>query len=167
MHSTERGDHVGKNVSYRDILRHRANRMSQRQIASACGCARSTVQDVLKKADENGVSWEDVAGLSESAAYELIRGRPQQSSEFAAIDYERVKAEMDRDHTMTLTILWEEYAMLAARNKERAYGYSRFCERYADWCDEHDVAVTRKFIPGDLGEFDWALPVSSGNAHYR
>lgn len=56
VHSTERGDHVGKNVSYRDILRHRANRMSQRQIASACGCARSTVQDVLKKADENGVS---------------------------------------------------------------------------------------------------------------
>jgi transposase len=162
VHSTERGDHVGKNVSYRDILRHRANRMSQRQIASACGCARSTVQDVLKKADENGVSWEDVAGLSESAAYELIRGRPQQSSEFAAIDYGRVKAEMDRDHTMTLTILWEEYAMLAARNKERAYGYSRFCERYADWCDEHDVAVTRKFIPGDLGEFDWNLPVSSG-----
>ena len=69
---------------------------------------------------------------------------------------------MDRDHTMTLTILWEEYAMLAARNKERAYGYSRFCERYADWCDEHDVAVTRKFIPGDLGEFDWALSVLTG-----
>ena len=155
---------MGKNVSYRDILRHRANRMSQRQIASACGCARSTVQDVLKKADENGVSWEDVAGLSESAAYELIRGRPQQSSEFAAIDYERVKAEMDRDHTMTLTILWEEYAMLAARNKERAYGYSRFCERYADWCDEHDVAVTRKIVPGDLGEFDWALSAPTDKA---
>ncbi len=100
--STERGDHVGKSVSYRDILRHRANRMSQRQMAPACGCARSTVQDVLKRADENGVSWEDVAGMSEGAAHELIRGRPQQSSEFAAIDCGRVKAEMDRDHTMTL-----------------------------------------------------------------
>ena len=128
MRSTERGDHVGK-------------------IASAYRCARSTVQDVLKKADENGVSWEDVAGLSESAAYELIRGRPQQSSEYAAIDYGRVKAEMDRDHTMTLTILWEEYAMLAARNKERTYGYSRFCERYVDWCDEHDVLRTMKNGP--------------------
>jgi len=47
---------VGKNVSYRDILRHNANRMSQSQIASACGCARSTVQDVLKQAAEKGVS---------------------------------------------------------------------------------------------------------------
>ncbi len=144
-------------VSYRDILRHHANRMSQRQIASACGCARSTVQDVLKRACERGVTWEDVAGLSEVAAYELKRGRPRdQSSGFATIDFERVKAEMERDRTMTLTILWEEYAMLAARNDERPYGYSRFCELYAMWCDEHDVAVTRKFIPGDLGEFDWA-----------
>jgi hypothetical protein len=64
---------VGKNVSYRDILRHHANRMSQSQIANACGCARSTVQDVLKKAAEKGVSREDVAGLSEQAAYELVR----------------------------------------------------------------------------------------------
>lgn len=157
--------HVNGSVSYRDILRHHANRMSQSQIASACGCARSTVQDVLKRACEKGVTWEDVAGLSETAAYELIRGRPRdQSSGFAAIDHERIKAEMERDRTMRLTILWEEYAMLAARNGERPYGYSRFCELYAKWCDEHDVAVTRKFIPGDHGEFDWALPVSNGKA---
>lgn len=150
-------------VSYRDILRHEANHMSQRQIASTCGCARSTVQDVLKRACEKGVTWEDVAGLSEVATYELVRGRPRdQSSEFAAIDFDRVKAEMERDRTMTLALLWEVYAMLAARNDERPYGYSRFCELYARWCNEHDVAVTRKFIPGDLGEFDWNLPVSNG-----
>ena len=69
-----------RNVSYRDILRHHANRMSQSQIASACGCARSTVQDVLKKAGEKGVSWDDVAGLSEAAAYELVRGRLRDQS---------------------------------------------------------------------------------------
>jgi hypothetical protein len=142
--------------------------MSQSQIASACGCARSTVQDVLKRACEKGVTWEDVAGLSETAAYELIRGRPRdQSSGFAAIDHERIKAEMERDRTMRLTILWEEYAMLAARNGERPYGYSRFCELYAKWCDEHDVAVTRKFIPGDLGEFDCRLPLLTGNAQSK
>ena len=148
---------MGKNVSYRDILRHHANRMSQSQIANACGCARSTVQDVLKKAEEKGVSWEDVAGLSERAAYELVRGRPRDQSEgFAEIDFERVRREMGRDRTMTLSLLWEEYAMLAARNHEKPYSYTRFCELYAAWCDERDTAVTRKYIPGDLGEFDWA-----------
>ena len=149
--------YVKNNVSYRDILRHEANGMSQAQIAAACACARSTVQDVLKKAGEKGVSWEDVAGLSEQAAFELIRGRPkEQASGFAPIDYEAIQKEMQRDRTMTLQLLWEEYAMLAARNHDRAYGYSRFCELYAKWCDKHDTAVTRRYIPGDLGEFDWA-----------
>jgi len=148
---------VGKNVSYRDILRHHANSMSQSQIATACGCARSTVQDVLKKAGEKGVSWNDVAGLSEQAAYELVRGRPRDQSEgFAEIDFEQVQREMERDRTMTLSLLWEEYAMLAARNSEKPYSYTRFCELYAAWCEEHDTAVTRKYIAGDLGEFDWA-----------
>lgn len=101
-----------RNVSYRDILRHHANRMSQSQIASACGCARSTVQDVLKKAGEKGVSWDDVAGLSEAGAYELVRGRPRdQSAGFAEIDFPKVQREMERDRTMTLTLLWEEPAM--------------------------------------------------------
>ena len=72
---------MGKSVSYRDILRHHANRMSQSQIATACGCARSTVQDVLKRAGEKGVSWDDVASLSEQAAYELVRDRPRDQSE--------------------------------------------------------------------------------------
>ena len=148
---------MGGNVSYRDILRCRANRMSQSQTASACGCARSTVQDVLKRADEAGVSWDDVAGLSEAAAYELVRGVPRErSSGFAAIDFEKVADEMARDRTMTLTLLWEEYAMLAARDGGKPYGYSRFCELYAAWCDEHDKAATRRYTPGDLGEFDWA-----------
>ena len=148
---------MGKNVSYRDILRHHANRMSQSQIASACGCARSTVQDVLKRADEKGVVWDDVAGLSEQAAYELVRGRPRDQSEgLAGIDFEKVRRETERDRTMTLSLLWEEYAMLAARNSEKPYSYTRFCELYAAWCDERGVAVTRKYIPGDLGEFDWA-----------
>ena len=38
MHSIGRSDRVGKSVSYRDILRHGVNRMSQGQIASVCGC---------------------------------------------------------------------------------------------------------------------------------
>ena len=100
---------MGKNVSYRDILRHHANSMSQSQIATACGCARSTVQDVLKRAGEKGVSWNDVAGLSEQAAYELVRGRPRDQSEgFAEIGFERVWREMGHNPTITLSLLWEE-----------------------------------------------------------
>lgn len=84
--------HVNGSVSYRDILRNHANRMPQSQIASAYSCARSTGQDVLKRASDKGATWEDVANLSETVAYELIRGKPRdQSSVLAAIGCERIK----------------------------------------------------------------------------
>ena len=53
---------MGKNVSYRDILRHHANRMSQSQIATACGCARSTVRDVLKRAGKKMAVTDELTG---------------------------------------------------------------------------------------------------------
>lgn len=145
-----------KDVHYRDILRGAANGLSQVQIAKSCGCARSTVQDVLKLAAEKGVTWDTVAGMSEAAAYELVRGRAQRASEFAPIDFEAVHREMARDRTMTLTLLWEEYGAAAHRRGEKPYSISSFCEKYSKWCDSHDVAVSRKYVPGDVGEFDWA-----------
>lgn len=146
-----------KKVHYRDILRCRENHMSQVQIAKACGCSRAAVQDVIKLAKEKGVTWDDVVSLSEKAAYELIRGKPRDSiSLFAPIDYEGIVAEMEKDRTMTLSLLWEEYAALAARSGKRAYMYSRFCELYRRYCDSHELAITRHYVPGDLGEFDWA-----------
>lgn len=146
-----------KNVSYRDILRCKSNRLSQRQAASACGCGRTTVQEVYKIADEKGIAWGDVVGLTDKEAFELIRGRPpRQSDLFAEIDFDWVGAEMAKDRTMTLTLLWEEYAALAARNGGKPYKYSRFCELYAAWRESHDVSMTRRYVPGDLGEFDYA-----------
>ena len=144
-------------VNYRDILRHHANGRSQSQIAQACGCARATVQDVLKLAGGKGVTWDDVAPLTEQAAYELVRGRPRDASDgYEPIDYDHIERELSRDRTMTLTILWEEYCMRAVRDRTRPYGYSRFCELYSRWCDKHDVAITKRYIAGDLAEFDWA-----------
>ncbi len=64
---------MGGNVHYRDILRCRAGGLNQSQIARACGCSRSAVQDVLRLSEEKGVGWADVAGLSEDAAYKLLR----------------------------------------------------------------------------------------------
>ena len=123
----------------------------------ACGCARSTVQDVARLAAEKGVGWDDVAALTERQAHELLRGTRAAAGEgYAKIDFERVSREMARDRTMTLSLLWEEYAASAARNGERPYMYSRFCESYRKWCESHDVAMTRRYVPGDLGEFDWA-----------
>ena len=115
-----------KDVHYRDILRGAANGLSQVQIAKSCGCARSTVQDVLKLAAEKGVTWDTVAGTSEAAAYGLVRGRAQRASEFTPIDFEAVHREMARDRTMTLTLLWEEYGAAAHRRGENTCSNNAF-----------------------------------------
>lgn len=52
---------MGRRISYRDILRHRANGRSIREIAAACSCSSSAVQDILARAEENDVGWDDVA----------------------------------------------------------------------------------------------------------
>ena len=122
---------MGRRISYRDVLRHRANGRSIREIAAACSCSSSAVQDILARAEESGVGWDDVAPLTDDEARRLERGNPGKGDvAFASIDFERINAEMARDRTMTLSILWEEYYASAVSRKERPYLYSRFYELY-------------------------------------
>ena len=79
---------MGKRVSYRDVLRHHANGRSIREIAAACFCSSSAVQDILARAEERGVGWDDVAPLSDDEARRLVRGNPGKGDAgFAAIDF--------------------------------------------------------------------------------
>ena len=88
---------MGNRISYRDVLRHHANGRSIREIAAACFCSSSAVQDILARADEKGVAWDDVAPLTDGEARRLVRGNPGKGdASFAAIDYERVDREMAR-----------------------------------------------------------------------
>ena len=115
------------------------------------------MQDILARADEKGVAWDDVAPLTDGEARRLVRGNPGKGdASFAAIDYERVDREMARDRTMTLSVLWEEYYASAVSRGERPYLYSRFCELYAKHRDDAGVKGRKTHVPGDLGEFDFA-----------
>jgi transposase len=144
--------------------------MSLLEIHRACGCARSTVQEILAKAEARGVSWDDVSSLSEQAARELINGRKSNSDDFHPVDCERIRRQMLSDRTMTLAVLWEEYAAEAAAAGRRPYLYSRFCDIYRIWRGRNDVAASGRHVPGDLGEFDWAgqtMAVADGEGGTR
>ena len=43
---------MGNRISYRDVLRHRANGRSIREIVAAWFCSSSAVQDILVRADD-------------------------------------------------------------------------------------------------------------------
>ena len=159
---------MGNRISYRDVLRHHANGRSIREIAAACFCPSSAVQDILAREMEKGAGRDNVTPLSDGEARRLVRGNPGKGDvAFAAIDFDRVDSEMARDRTMTLSILWEERYASAVSRKERPYLYSRFCELYAMHKEDAGIKGRKNHVPGDLGEFDYALPVITDNAYYR
>lgn len=64
---------MARRIRAREVLRLRSvNGLSQNAIARTAHVSKHSVQDVLEAARERGVSWEDVEGMSEEAAYALL-----------------------------------------------------------------------------------------------
>jgi IS30 family transposase len=53
-------------IKYREILRFHAQDLSNRGIASSCGCSKNTVGVVLKRAEELEVAWPLEKEMSDS-----------------------------------------------------------------------------------------------------
>ena len=86
------------------------NGLSQNAIARTAHVSKHSVQDVLESARERGVSWEDVEGMSEEAAYALLfPGRGDAGPVHADPDWARVHRELAKTG-VTLKLLHAEYA---------------------------------------------------------
>src|SRR3954449_10006955 len=104
---------------------------SERRIAAALGIGRYTVAEYLRRATVIGLTWPVPPELDDAAlerklftppgfiAAETLRPQP---------DWARIHAELRRPG-VTLLLLWEEYRA----GQPEAYGYSRFCDLYAEW----------------------------------
>ena len=62
-------------VKYREILRLAAMGVSQNGIAFSCGCAQSTVSDVLRTARAHRVAWPLLEEMDDAAIREVIEAR--------------------------------------------------------------------------------------------
>lgn len=64
---------MARRIRAREVLRLRSvNVLSQNAIVRTAHVSKHSVQDVLEAAREQGVSWEDVEGMSEDAAHALL-----------------------------------------------------------------------------------------------
>src|SRR5260370_35592464 len=114
--------------SVREILRLKAEGLSDRAIARSTRLARSTVRDYAGRAVAAGLSWPVPEGLTDTALEALlfVRGgsapgtRRKPEPEWAGLHREL------RRPGVTLMLLWQEYPAGAPDG----YGYSRFCELY-------------------------------------
>lgn len=148
-------------ASYREIVRLTLlGGYTQGEVAAAAGCSRATVRDVQRKLGQSGIEPDEARGMSEAELRGLLcakRGkRPEEG--YGEIDHERVQAELDRSPGLTLTILWEEYALSCAEQGVEPYKYSYFAQRHREWRGgaAGEVALKVRHAPGDRMEVDWA-----------
>ena len=143
-------------VDYKQILRLRAESVSQRAIADVLGCSRNTVAAVFAAANTAGVGFGDVADLDASEVRKMLLPAPKKpDSDRFAPDFEYLHRELSRS-SVTLLLLWNEYVATCRANGEVPYQYSSFTNLYRRWVVSTGATMRMHRDPGESIEVDWA-----------
>jgi len=127
--------------------------LSNRQIAKACGIARPTVGEYLRRAAEAGLSWPLPVDLDESTLERQLFPLPPSLPAPArgVPDWSRVHQAL-KHKGVTLFLLWQEYR----ETHPEGYQYSWFCDRYRAWQGKLDVVMRQDHRAGEKLFVDYA-----------
>lgn len=134
----------------REILRLKYEaKLSLRNIGRAVNCGKSTVSELLKRAERVGITWpiELTDKQLMSALYPPVK-REESPPE---PDMEYIFYEMKKKN-VTLLLLWEEY-------KEKhpdGIMYTQFCDRYRKFKNLNHISLHKEHKAGEEIEVDWA-----------
>ncbi|MFZ5869146.1 MAG: IS21 family transposase [Actinomycetota bacterium] len=143
-------------VDYKQILRLRAEGVSQRGIADVLGCSRNTVAAVVAAANGAGLGFAQVADLAAGEVRHLLLPEPVKAdSDRVAPDFEHVHRELARP-SVTLLLLWNEYVANCRSSGGVPYRYSFFNEQYRRWLVSTGASMRVPRSPGESIEVDWA-----------
>lgn len=131
---------MARRIPVREMLRLRASGLSATAIARTQPVSKTSVVDTFHAADERGVAWEDVEGMTDAEAYALLfPERVHDGPVYADPDWDRVHRELARVG-VTLKRLHEEYRDGQRSKGEPFMSYDRFCKRY------RELAVRRQVV---------------------
>lgn len=143
-------------VDYKQILRLRAEGVSQRGIADVVGCSRNSVAAVFAAANQAGVGFGQVADLGADEVRRLLLPEPAKAdSGRVTPDFEYVHRELGRA-SVTLLVLWNEYVAECRDSGGVPYRYSFFNEQYRRWVKATGASMRIQRSPGESIEVDWA-----------
>jgi transposase len=143
-------------VDYKQILRLRAEGVSQRGIADVLSCSRNTVAAVFAAANAAGIGFGEVADLAADEVRHLLLPEPVKAdSDRVAPDFEHVHRELARSG-VTLLLLWNEYVAACRAAGGVPYRYSLFNEQYRRWVTSTGASMRVPRSPGESIEVDWA-----------
>ena len=138
----------------REVLRlkHVCGR-SGHQIAAAVGVSRYTVAEYLRRAAVVGITWPVPPELDDAALERKLFTPPFMPT--AALrpqpEWARIHAELRRPG-VTLLLLWQEYRA----GQPDGYGYSRFCDLYAEWRGRLSPTMRQAHVAGERLFVDYA-----------
>jgi len=138
----------------REVLRLKFDcRLTNRQIATSCAIARSTVTEYLRRFTASGLSWPLSPATDDEKLEELLFppapilcDKPREPPDFVTIHREL------RRKAVTLMLLWQEYK---AADPE-GYQYSQFCYLYHQWKEQIDPVMRLEHRAGETLFVDWA-----------
>lgn len=123
--------------------------LSLREIGQACNCGKTTVAEVLGRAEKAGITWP--IELSDKQLMSMLYPPLESKNCPLEPDMEYVFREMKKK-SVTLMLLWEEY-------KEKypdGIMYTQFCDRYRKFKKDNQISMHKEHKAGEEIEVDWA-----------
>lgn len=135
----------------REVLRLKAERVSDRQIAVAIGSSRSTVQECLRRCREAELTWPLPDEMDEAALHARLYRRGVPLSRTPQPDFAHLHRELGR-RGVTRLLLWEEYKSA----HPDGWQYSVFCDQYRRWLARQERVLRQEHAPGEKLFVDYA-----------
>lgn len=133
----------------REILRLKNAGLSLRDIAKSCRCGKTTVSEVLTRAERAKISWP--IDLNDKKLMSLLYPPSEKKFRFPEPDMEYVFYEMNKKH-LTLMLLWEEYKEACPDGMM----YTQFCGRYRQFKKKNKLTMHIDHKAGEEMHVDWA-----------
>ena len=142
-------------TNYREILRLADLGINKQDTAAACKCSRNTVANILKRAAECGLTWEQVQDWSNKELSERLFPAEAAKVTYKMPNYEYVHREMAKSG-VTLSLLWVEYCDQCREAGEIPYKSTQFNKYYSDYVHKTKATMHLNHKPGEVMEVDWA-----------
>ena len=137
----------------REVLRLKAQGLSDREVARSVKAARATVRRIRMRAEAAGLGWPLPDDLTESALEALLfpPHPPPGTHQRPLPDWKCIHAELSRKG-VTLQLLWLEYK----EAHPDGFQYSRFCALFHQWKGGLDPVLRQEHKAGEKTFVDYA-----------
>ena len=147
---------MSQKIRVKLIMRLAESGMSQNAIARLHHISKRSISDVLSIAKERGISFGDVASLTDEEAYrQFYPDRHIYETVYRQPDYAHIHEELKRVG-VTLKLLWQEYQATCSSSGQFAFGYTKFCMGYEAYTASNNLTNHLAHRPGDACEVDWS-----------